>query len=97
MNRAPLKFGIALLATLMAVLPFAGLDSLPRSLRSQIDAERSSLAAARNQVRSSTDAVTRDLAAEPDLFRGIAASSTWPDSFRRPRTTWRPLRGTWSS
>jgi hypothetical protein len=78
MNRGFLKFGVALLATLMAVVPFVGLDSLPRSLRAQVDSERSSLAASQNQVRSSADAVKRDLAAEPELFRGVAASVAWP-------------------
>ena len=78
MNRAFLKFCVALLATMMVVVPFAGLDSLPRSLRAQIDSERSSLAAAQQQVRSSGDAVSRDLAAEPELFRGVPAAAQWP-------------------
>ncbi len=78
MNRGFLKFGIALLATMMVVVPFAGLDSLPRSLRAQIDSERSSFAAAQQQVRSSVDAVNRDLAAEPELFGGVPAAAQWP-------------------
>jgi hypothetical protein len=78
MNRAFLKFCIALLATMMVVVPFAGLDSLPRSLRAQIDSERSSFAAAQQQVRTSEDAVSRDLAAEPELFRGVPAAAQWP-------------------
>lgn len=78
MNRGFLKFGVALLATLMAVVPFAGLDSLPRPLRARIDSERSSLASAQTQVRSSTEAVNRDLGAEPELFHGIPASAQWP-------------------
>jgi hypothetical protein len=78
MNRGFLKFCVALLATLMVVVPFVGFDSLPRSLRARIDSERSSLAASQNQVRSSADAVNRDLAAEPELFRGVAAATAWP-------------------
>jgi hypothetical protein len=78
MNRAFLKFGAALVATVMAVLPFAGLDNLPRSVLAQIDGERRSLAEAQRQVRASADAVARDLAAEPEFFRGIPASARWP-------------------
>ncbi len=78
MNRGFLKFGVALLATLMVVVPFAGLDSLPRSLRAQIDSERSALKSAQNQIVSSSSAVSRDLSAEPELFHGVAASAQWP-------------------
>ncbi len=78
MNRAPLKIGIALVATVMAVVPFVGLDSLPRAQRAQIDSERSAVAAAQSQVRSAGEAVNRDLAAEPDLFHGVAESAQWP-------------------
>lgn len=77
MNRGFLKFSIALLATLMAVVPFAGLDNLPRSLRTQIDSERAALNSAQQQVRASADDVSRDLTSEPALFRGVPASAQW--------------------
>src|SRR3989442_974607 len=79
MNQGGLKFIAALVGTVMVVLPFAGLDSLPRAVRSQITAERNALSAAQSKLRSTQDEVTRDLRSEPDLFRAIPASQHWPE------------------
>jgi hypothetical protein len=76
--RGPLKFLAALLGTLMVVMPFAGLDSLPRAVRSQIVQERKALAGAQSAVRSASDEVSRDLSSERALFDSITADDAWP-------------------
>jgi hypothetical protein len=76
-NRKPLKFLAALLGTIMVILPFAGLDALPREVRAQIDSERSSLGTAQSKVKTARNEVVRDLQNEPDLFHGIPASQRW--------------------
>jgi hypothetical protein len=76
-NKGPLKFLAAFIVTMMAVLPFAGMDSLPRDLRSRIDSERTALAGAQSAVRAAQDEVARELQSEPELYRSIASSQTW--------------------
>jgi hypothetical protein len=78
MNRGFLKFAVALIGTIMIVVPFAGLDGLPRDLRSQVKAERAKLEAAQSDLRTAKDSVSRELEAERDLFHGIPASQQWP-------------------
>jgi hypothetical protein len=77
MNRGFLKFAAALIGTVMVVVPFAGLDSLPRDLRRQIDSERAAITAAQRQVRNAQDDVAHDLQSEPDLFRSLPAAQQW--------------------
>src|ERR1051326_3729270 len=79
MQQGGLKFAAALIGTVMVVLPFAGLDSLPRAVRTQISAEQGALASAQSKLRSMQDEVTSDLQSEPDLFRTIPASQHWPE------------------
>ncbi len=76
--KGPLKFLAALLGTLMAVIPFAGLDNLPRAVRTQIAAERSAYPSTQAAVASAREEVNRDLQAEPALFASIAADDGWP-------------------
>jgi len=83
MSRSSLKFLAVLLGILMVVVWFAGLDSLPRSLRSQIDSERSSLATAQTQLRAAQDEVLRNLQTDADLFRGVSASPAWPEQLSK--------------
>src|SRR3954453_5008552 len=78
MERPFLKFAAAILGTGLVVVPFLGLDSLPRDLRQQISAERTALNDSRRQISKAQDEVTHDLQAEPDLFRSIPASKQWP-------------------
>src|SRR4051812_22058013 len=78
MERPFLKFAAAILGTGLVVVPFLGLDGLPRDVRRQIQAERTAFADAKRQVGKAQDQVTQDLQAEPDLFRSIAASRQWP-------------------
>jgi hypothetical protein len=81
MTRSGLKFLASLLVTAMAVLPFAGLDNLPRDLRRRIDAERATLASSLRQEQSAKSEVNADLAADPALFKTIASASAWPGQF----------------
>jgi hypothetical protein len=78
MNRGPLKFLAALLGTLMAVVPFAGLDHLPGDLRTAIAAERKAFSSAQAGVQSAREEVNRDLAGEQQLFAAITADDGWP-------------------
>jgi hypothetical protein len=73
-----MKFAAALLGTGLVVVPFMGLDSLPRDVRKQIQTERSAMAQAQREVREAQAAVNQDLQAEADLFRSIPASKQWP-------------------
>jgi len=83
MSRSFLKFLAALLAVLMVVVYWAGLDNLPRALRAQIDPERRALAAAQKELQSEQDEVLRDLETEADLFHAIPASQQWPEQLSK--------------
>src|SRR4051794_22683741 len=86
MERPFLKFAAAILGTGLVVVPFLGLDSLPRDLRQQISAERTALNDTRRQISKAQVEVTHDLQAEPDLFRSIPASKAWPSAFASAAT-----------
>ncbi len=77
MQRGFLKFAAIVLGTALVVVPFLGLDGLPRDVRHQISAERTALADAQRQVESARQQVTHDLQSEPDLFHGIPESQAW--------------------
>lgn len=77
-NKGPLKFLAFLIGTMMLVLPFAGMDGLPRDTRKSIESERSALASATTQIKSAQSEVTQSVQADPELFRGIPASARWP-------------------
>src|SRR4051812_18631876 len=81
MKRTLLLFSAAILGTGLVVVPFLGLDSLPRDLRRQIAAERDALTKSQRQLRDARDEVAHDLQAEPDLFRSIPASKSWTAEF----------------
>ncbi len=78
MDRGFLKFAAVALGTALIVVPFLGLDGLPRDVRHQISAERTALVDAQHQVRDAQQQVTHDLESERDLFRGIPESQAWP-------------------
>jgi hypothetical protein len=71
MGKRGLTFLAAVLTTGIVVVPFLGLDDLPRTLRSQIRSEREALSAARTQMQRAQQDVDGDLRAEPDLFRAV--------------------------
>ena len=80
MQRPFLKFAAAILGTGLVVVPFLGLDSLPRDLRRQIESRAQRAAQSAAQIAKAQDEVTHDLQAEPDLFRSIPASKQWPSA-----------------
>jgi hypothetical protein len=77
MNSGFLKFAAVVLGTALVVVPFLGLDGLTRDERHQIAAERAALTQTDRRIQDARQAVSHDLAAEPDLFRGIPASQSW--------------------
>ena len=87
MSRSGLKFLAILLATLIVVVLFAGLDDLPRSVRAQIAPERAALASAQQRLDAIKSEVAGDLQSEPALFRSIAPSQQWPSMLDREGAT----------
>src|SRR6516164_5891750 len=81
MNRGFLKFAAAVLGTGLVVVPFLGLDGLPRDLRRQIKDERAAYTQAEQRIE-----VAKDLQSEADLFRSIPASQTWPSDLTNAAT-----------
>ena len=81
MQRPFLVFAAAILGTGLVVVPFLGLDGLPRDVKRQIAAERTALTQTERQVKNAQEEVTHDLQAEPDLFRSIPASKQWTGAF----------------
>lgn len=78
MSKGALKFLAAVLTTGIAVVPFMGLDDLPRGLRAGIDSERAAFAATGRQFDAQRREVTGDLAAEPELFRIRNMNAAFP-------------------
>ncbi len=87
MNRAGLKIAALLVVGLMAVVPFLGLDSLPRSTRAAIDAERASVASAATQIDRAKNEVAREVSENADIFRTVPASTQWPAVFAGASST----------
>jgi hypothetical protein len=83
MSRSTLRSLAVVLAVLIVVVFFAGLDALPREVRAQIDGDRAALASAQTQLRTAQDEVARQSQAEPDLFRAVSATGHWTDHFDR--------------
>src|SRR5580704_18277272 len=80
MKHSGLRLLTVMLVAVMAVVPFLGLDDLPRSTRSAIDAERGALASATTQIARAKDEVSGELQSEADLFRSVPASQQWPNA-----------------
>src|SRR5262249_40516223 len=83
MSKSKLTFLAVLIGVLMIAVYFAGFDSLPRGLRSEIASERTALTAAQSQLRSAQDQVLRNLEPEAALFRGIESSQKWPEQLSK--------------
>src|SRR5947207_9800649 len=78
MTKSQLRVLAIVLSVLIVVVLFAGLDNLPRALRTQITSEQQSLAAAQNQLAAARQEVERDVRAEPDLFRVRSMNTALP-------------------
>jgi hypothetical protein len=73
MNRRSLGALAIVIIILMIFVALAGLDNLPRNLRSSIAAASTELASDRSLFTGNRDYVTRALSSEPELFRTKAA------------------------
>ena len=87
MNKSSLKFLAILLGVIMVAVPFAGLDGLSRTVRAQIDTERTALATAQKQLASAKDEVTSEVQGDPALFGSVAAARQWPGQLAQDETT----------
>ena len=83
MSRGTLKFLAVLLSVLIVCVLVAGLDNLPRSVRAQIDSERTALAATQKQVQAAQAEVGRDLESEAALYAAVPASREWPGALSK--------------
>src|SRR5262249_24189417 len=84
MEKTGLKITAGVLAGLMALVWFAGLDDLPRDVHAQIAAERTALTGTQKQVTSAKEEVARDLSAEPALFGALPSAALYNDRLALP-------------
>ncbi len=82
MSRRGLEVLAVILSFLIVVVLFAGLDNLPRKLRADIASEEQQLPQTQKQFQSAQDEVSRDIAADPDLFRAHDMNTAFPVRFR---------------
>jgi len=73
MNKRSLGVLAVILIVLMAIVAFAGLDSLPRSVRNSIATAATHVQTDRSAFNQARSAVNASLAKEPDLFRSQTA------------------------
>src|SRR5215471_6253836 len=78
MTKPQLRVLAIVLSVLIVIVLFAGLDDLPRALRTEIASEQQGLATAVKQVAAAKDEVAGDLRAEPDLFRVRSMNTELP-------------------
>src|SRR5215471_15227540 len=83
MEKTGLKITAAILAGLMGLVWFAGLDDLPRDVRAQIAAERSALATSQKEVAADKEEVARNLSSESQLFQAIPSAALYKDRLER--------------
>jgi hypothetical protein len=86
MKHSGLRLLTVVVVAIMAVVPFLGLDDLPRSTRSSIDAERSALTSATAQIQRAKDEVGNELQANADIFQSVPASQQWPGALTGAQT-----------
>jgi hypothetical protein len=86
MKHSGLRLLTVMVVAVMAVVPFLGLDDLPRGTRSAIDAERSALASTTAQIQRAKDEVGRELQSDADIFRSVPASQQWPATLAGAQT-----------
>jgi len=82
MSRRGLEILAVILAFLIVVVLFAGLDNLPRQLRADITNELQQLPQSARQFDSARDEVTHDLASDPGLFKAHDMVTVFPGRFR---------------
>jgi hypothetical protein len=83
MTKPQLRVLAVVLSVLIVIVLFAGLDDLPRGLRTDIASEQQSLTTAAKQVAAAKDEVARELSAEPALFRVRSMNTALPARLAR--------------
>jgi hypothetical protein len=83
MTKSSLRVLAVLLTVGIIIVLFAGLDSLPGAVKTQIAAERKAFTAAQSQLQSAQAEVSRNLAGESDLFRALPSAREYPDRLAR--------------
>jgi len=86
MKHSGLRLLTVMVVAVMAVVPFLGLDDLPRATRNAIDAERSALASTTAQIQRAKDQVSSELQSDADIFRTVPASQQWPATLTGAQT-----------
>ena len=74
MNRKSLGILAIIIIALMALVAMAGLDNLPRDLKSSVAAAQTRIATDRSTFDQQRTAINRALQDEPALFRSRSAS-----------------------
>jgi len=82
MSRRGLEALAIILASLIVIVLFAGLDNLPRDLRAGITAEEQQLPQTKQQFLSAQTEVTGDLSSDPELFRAHDMDTVFPQRFQ---------------
>ena len=78
MSRRGLEILAVILAFLIVVVLFAGLDNLPRTVRADITSEAQQLTQTQQQVAAMQSEVAGDLSRDPDLFRAHDMNTVFP-------------------
>ena len=81
MSRNTLRILATILTVLIVVVLIHAFDRLPGETRTQIAAERGARATSQQQLRAAQDEGTKEVSAQPDLFRTVPASREWPSAF----------------
>jgi len=81
MSKGGLRFLAAVLTTGIIVVPFLGLDNLPRGLRARMDAAQAAYSQSREDFAQARSEVERDLASDPELFQAHSMITAFPQRF----------------
>jgi hypothetical protein len=86
MSKSSLRVLAVILSAAIIGVIFAGLDNLPRDVRSQIASERSAYTAAQGQLKSAQEEIARDTAGEAALFAALPSAREYPGRLARANT-----------
>ena len=83
MSKSTLRILAAVLAAAIVAVLFAGFDSLPRELKTQIAAERTAYTAAQKQLDASKSEIERERSENAALFAAIPSARAYSDRLSR--------------
>ncbi len=81
MTRPQLRLAAVVLSVMIVIVGAHALDHLPSNLRSQIDSERTALAASQSQLAATRGQIDSQVQAAPDLFNALPFGAQWPGRF----------------